>query len=195
MACRADSVKARPTSLDARRRLHEAGFSLMVDTGLGVVAPADLRRLCPGVRRATCLAGGAPAQVRRSVATGIPSRARCCTRRRHSGRRRRLTAERASGHGHQTESGGDAFCGSVSADGQGRCDQRGFPASKRDVTMLNWQYAAHCRHPCHRGLGGRPPVAPRKPHPTDRPGRGRGRRRSSKPPRPAGHRPPTLIRA
>ena len=124
MACRADSVKARPTSLDARRRLHEAGFSLGGHrTGRG--GPADLRRLCPGVRRATCLAGGAPAQVRRSVATGIPSRARCCTRRRHSGRRRRLTAERASGHGHQPESGGDAFCGSVSADGQGRCDQRG----------------------------------------------------------------------
>jgi len=39
MACRADSVKARPTSLDARRRLHEAGFSLVMDTGLGVVAP------------------------------------------------------------------------------------------------------------------------------------------------------------
>jgi hypothetical protein len=44
MACGADSVKARHTSLDARRRLHEAGVSLVVDTGLGVVAPADLRR-------------------------------------------------------------------------------------------------------------------------------------------------------
>ena len=39
MACRADSVKARPTSLDAQRRLHEAGFSLVVDTGLGVLDP------------------------------------------------------------------------------------------------------------------------------------------------------------
>lgn len=51
MACGAGSVKARHTSLDARRRLHEAGVSLVVDTGLGVVAPGDLRRLCPGMRR------------------------------------------------------------------------------------------------------------------------------------------------
>jgi hypothetical protein len=39
MACGVDSVKARHMSLDARRRLHEAGVSLVVDTGLGVVAP------------------------------------------------------------------------------------------------------------------------------------------------------------
>ena len=78
MACGAGSVKARHTYLDARRRLHEAGVSLVVDTGRGVVASAGRRRLCPGVRGATCLAGGAPAQVRRSVATGIPHTLRHC---------------------------------------------------------------------------------------------------------------------
>jgi hypothetical protein len=49
--------------------------------------------------------------------------------------------------------------------------------------------------PVTAGLGGRPPAAPRKPHPTDRSGRGQGRRRSSKPPRLARHRPPAAPRS
>jgi hypothetical protein len=48
MAYRTDSVKARRTSLDARRRLHEAGLSLVVDAGLGVVAPLTLGLCLPG---------------------------------------------------------------------------------------------------------------------------------------------------
>lgn len=117
MARRADSVKARHTSLDARRRLHEAGFSLAVDTGLGVAAPLTFGACalpCEGqpVRPLKHHAGP------KISSDEHPVTARCCTRRRHGGRRRRLTAERAPGHGHQTESGGGAFCGSVSADGQ-----------------------------------------------------------------------------
>jgi hypothetical protein len=66
MPCGTDPVKARHTSPDARRRLHEAGVSLVVDTGRAWWLPLTFGA-CALVREgATCLVGEAPAQARNS---------------------------------------------------------------------------------------------------------------------------------
>jgi hypothetical protein len=94
-----------------------------------------------------------------------------------------------------TQRSARAVCGQISTPRAAR-DQlrRGCQCKRRDHAHLA------VRHPLPdipvtAGLGGRPPAAPRKPHPTDRSGRGRGRRRSSIPPRPARHRRPAAPRS